>query len=73
MLIYNRKFLGNNKEQELHACHFSKLCLVDSFGEEDLAQEKLAHKIIDIIKIKIAITEVLNLMERKLHAKYYRN
>ncbi|MCB1656652.1 MAG: hypothetical protein KDI39_00300 [Pseudomonadales bacterium] len=52
VLIYNRKFLGNNKEQELRSAIFQKLCLVDSFGEEDLAQEKLAHKIIDIIKNK---------------------
>lgn len=50
VLIYNRKFLGNNKEQELRSTLFQKFGLVASFGEEDLAQEKLATKIIDIIK-----------------------
>ncbi len=50
VLIYNRKFLGNNKEQELRSALFQKCGLVKSFGEEDLAQERLATKVIDIIK-----------------------
>lgn len=43
-LVYNRKFLGSNREQSLRAEFFRQSGLVRTFEEEDLAPQKLAQR-----------------------------